>query len=559
MVSRSSSPTQHRMAIFAIAMPTILGLLLRLQASQGLDLRDMPGPAGVKMIAELARGNTGRDWCTWLIACLLPLTQNDILQATQLLITLGGVGCIVAVCVAGNVLGGWRAGLSAGLLAACWSPLLFTSLVIGADAPSCALTWMGLAACWLGAQKGWRGLPLVALGAALGLFGALVKIVTLPALAFAAVTPLLVPKRHRIYSIFLATALGGVLLAGGLSLGSGSSMVDGVPPLSVAGLRGGLDLVNGLLGPRWTSSLITQMALLGIAGAVWPTKHKAVKVLLVALAIVAFSFTAQTVSDKLRARYLIPASFPSLVLAGVLLGDLTRRLRRLSILAWLPVAGICLGLGFDSAAFLGNWSNLRARYQTIAPHQLPNAPFAYQIRYEQLPLLHLMDHSAVGATDLVRLAEQAPSAGIATIPLRDAREFHLSAAAGLRDIPYAILENGKCCGNARSADSCAESVIAQMDAIGAWLVLPTSAGVSNRIPFQHAQWLTRLKSQASALHPAEEGQWWWVWKGSGDAPGSVELPCRIGEYEAAPGRPPAGEMQRTNPRPGRANPHGRTP
>ncbi|MFT4979376.1 MAG: hypothetical protein ACI8S6_005286, partial [Myxococcota bacterium] len=495
----------------ALGLPLLLAAVLRQSALSSLDLRDMPGPGGVKMIAELARGNTGRDWCTWLIASAQPLVDGDILAASWLVMTAGGLGSVLAASLAAAALAGWRAGLAAGLLAACWSPLVLTAVIIGADSPSCGLTWLGLAACWAGARSGWRGLPLVALGAGLALFGALVKIVTLPALAFAAVTPLLAPRDRPAYAIFLATVLGGVLLWGGLSLGGQSSMIEGVPALSVEGLQQGGEKLTTLLGPRLTSSLITQMALLGLLGALWPGRHRLVRGILVALAVFVFAFTAQTVSDKLRVRYLIPASFPSVVLAGVALGGLAGTLRRLGPLAWAPTLAVCLGLGFDSLAYLGSWSNLRGRYQSSLPHTLPSPPFAYLGRYDDLPLLHLTDHGAIGAVDLVELTLAAPPAGAATIPLRDAREFHLSAAAGAHEIPYAILEPQKCCPQNTSKESCALQIIDQIDAVGARLILPTHTGSDNRIPVQQLQWKNLLLAAARSRHAGSDLGWWWLW------------------------------------------------
>lgn len=555
MVSRPRSARPLWGPILALALPAVLAAALRGFAVRGLDLRDMPGPAGVKMIAELARGNTGRDWCTWLIAGARPLVDGDTLAAARLVMDLGGVGSVLAVSLAGLAVAGWRAGLAAGLIAACWSPLLFTAVIIGADGPSCALTWLGLAACWVSARLGWRGLPLAVLGCGLALFGAQVKIVTLPAVAFAAVTPLLAPRDRPAYAAVLAAGLGGALLWGGLQLGGQSSMVGGVPALSAEGLRLGAAKLQSLLGPRLTSSIISQVALLGLVGALWPGRHRLARGLLVALAAFVFCFTAQTVSDKLRARYLIPASFPSVVLSGVALGGLAGALRGLGPLAWLPTAAVCAGLTLDSLGYLTSWSDLRARYQSTQPHHLPPPPPGYQGRYHDLPLLHLSDHSAVGAVDLVELAQAAPAAGVATIPLRDAREFHLSAAAGVLDKPYAILEPRRCC-EGTAKEQCAREVVAALDAAGGRLVLPTHTGPANRIPVEHLQWYTLLLNAARTRHPVQDTGWWYVWDGIGSDNAVGEIPCAVPPYEAAPGRP---SSQHTPARQGGNNPMRHTP
>lgn len=112
------------MPLLALLLPLLVGGNLRLFTWSGLDMRDMPGPAGVKMIAELARGHTSRDWCTWLIACAMVLTGDDILAAAWLVMAAGALGCIAAASLAGTILSGWRAGMAAGMLVAweacCW-------------------------------------------------------------------------------------------------------------------------------------------------------------------------------------------------------------------------------------------------------------------------------------------------------------------------------------------------------------------------------------------------------------------------------------------------------
>lgn len=49
----------------------------------------MHGPGGVKMITALVEGNTTRDWCTWLIAAVMPLVDGDIHAAGRLVMESG--------------------------------------------------------------------------------------------------------------------------------------------------------------------------------------------------------------------------------------------------------------------------------------------------------------------------------------------------------------------------------------------------------------------------------------------------------------------------------------
>jgi hypothetical protein len=73
------------------------------------------------MITALVEGNTTRDWCTWLIAAVMPLVDGDIQVAGRLVMEGGALAGVLGACLAGHALGGWRGGLSAGARQEKWS------------------------------------------------------------------------------------------------------------------------------------------------------------------------------------------------------------------------------------------------------------------------------------------------------------------------------------------------------------------------------------------------------------------------------------------------------
>ena len=487
----------------------------------------MPGPGGVKMITALVEGNTRRDWCTWLIAAVTPLTDGSILSASRLVMVGGALAAVLGACMAGHALGGWRAGLCAGGLAATWGWSIFTSIMLGADAPACGLAWLGVGLCWMAGRAGLAGLPVSLTGAMLVTFAAAVKIVALPAAALLAIGPLLT-RRWWLGLLHAAAAGAGLLLGRSRWLSTPDSHVSEIPTPDIAVITEGLSHIQDLLGSSVREDVILQLLALGAVGALIPGRRWPVRLLLAALTVGVFGFTAQTISDKLRPRYLIPASLAPVVLAGVLLAVLprwtarVRLLRPLRPLAWLPLAGVCMGLTLDSLGMLHGWSSLVERFDTTFPAALPTPPQGWMFRYHRLSRLMHTDHAAVGATDLVLLAQHAPASGVATIPLRDAREFHLTAAAGLAGLPYTVLETNLCCRG--EDDDCAERTIATLESAGARLVLPTELGADNRVPRQHKAFARALRQAADRIRPMKDaGNWWMVWEGSGDG---GELPCQ---------------------------------
>ena len=283
----------------------------------------------------------------------------------------------------------------------------------------------------------------------------------------------------------------------------------------------------------------------------------------------ALAYSVQTIGDKIHVRTLTTAALPIVVLCGSLLGLSTHWLQkgcsallsRLSpasgralqpraplrlagaTLPWLLPASVCLMLSLDSLAFIHAWGALRSQHAGADAVDLPRAPLSWESRYGRMGGVTFEDTTAYGSIGLSRLAREAPSSGIAGVPLRDARDFHMRAAAALEGKSFVILEPQRCCTDKQASAQCAERVIDQLGRVGARLVLPrTDTGPANR--YGQRDWTQKLEAALSSREGVESvDNLWWVWDGPGT---EGPLPCcGGGESCYAPGQvraptPPVG-------------------
>ncbi len=150
------APTFRAAAATALAAPILVLLVAGLgQAAlrRSLDLRDLPGPGGVKVLTALATQNLDRDGLTRLTGTLLPLFP-DPLQALRAVVAAGALLAVAGALLAGRALAGPRAGLLAGLVAASFGQSLFASVLQCPDAPAWGLAWLGVGLSWMAARQG---------------------------------------------------------------------------------------------------------------------------------------------------------------------------------------------------------------------------------------------------------------------------------------------------------------------------------------------------------------------------------------------------------------------
>ncbi len=511
----------------------VLGGVWHAFLRRSLDRSDLPGPGGVKVLTALATGNLDRDGLTQLCAPLL--SWLGPLQALEWVVSLGSLAAILGAMLAAGALGGRTAALIAGVGAATFAQGAFAAVSYGPDGPATGAVWLGVGMAWWGARHGRAWLLGIPLGAALAAEGVAIKINAAPGVVLLALTPLLVPPRRsaRLGGVLVLLALGAVAGAG-LLPAQPTQQASAPAALSWSSLASGLQSVWALPSRQHPhAEPLLQIGVAAAVAAMVPGRRWGVQLTALAAGIAAVGVAATTVGELLRPRYLLAAMLPALVLIGAATADLaavaSRRWVRVGLATGL--AGVLGGLcTLDTVAYLSAWSDLRVKAMSAAPDTLPSVPAAWNARYARLSNLVLTDTSEVGARSLVQLGQTAPPGGVATVPLRDAREFHLRAGASLAGNEHRILEARRCCAD-MPLEACAEALIDAVSLAGARLVLPTEIPGRMRVPPAHQPLAAALRAAGTfeAVDP-----WWLVHEPTG---GGGPLPCPQPSVGSAPGRP----------------------
>ncbi len=501
----------------------------RARIGAGLDLRDLPGPGGVKIIAALTEGNLQRDGATALIAGALPWFA-DAEQAARVVVFAGGSLAVVGAYLAARGAAGRAAGLATAGLAAAWSQGVYTSLLIGADGIATGIAWLGAGLALCAGRLGWAGVVVAPVGLALAAAAVPIKVSALPAVAAIAAAPLLVRTTRWPVGVGIGAALGlAVLAVKGTLFPEQAAHVGEVAGPSLEMVQAGWRRLRGLPDAHPEGLVLVQLTTAAAVGALLPGRGWVGRLVLGAACWVALGFTAETVGDKLRPRFLTATALPVLVLAGCALG-VAVDLVRMGIRRWFPRghAGsaallalpllAAIPLWQDTLAFHHAWARVRAQQLGSRPADLPQPPAAWAQHYSRLGGLVFVDTSDQGALDLVLLGRAAGEGGVATVPLRDAREFHMRAGAGLAGRPSLVLDTQRCCRPREGAPACAQRLVTELDAAGMQLLIPVQVDRTLRVPRPHqALWHA---IEASAGDAEVVSPWWKVRQpsGAGGAP-----------------------------------------
>ena len=215
------------------------------------------------------------------------------------------------------------------------------------------------------------------------------------------------------------------------------------PDINVQLLQSGFDRLSTLFDHQ---SVIVQLAVAAIFVLLIPHRNWIARAVLLALAFAAVAIAAATVGDKIRPRYFIPVSLAFPILVAALLHCLDK-LRWW----WVPrstiVGLLLLSLFFDSIAFHSSWSDLMSSLSGTAKHTLIDAPRGWKERYGKMKRLMHDDHSTIGSKALHQLSSDHGKSVVYGVPLRDGREYHLSAASSAALKKYRIIKSNICCKN----------------------------------------------------------------------------------------------------------------
>ncbi len=508
-----------------LALPIVLlaAAGLRALVLETVDLRDLPGPGGVQFLF-LAIDPHQHDLPlpAAILRTFAAWTGLHPVAASRLLTVGSSVAAVLGAMLAAGALGGKRAALLAGAIAAFWSQHLYQAILLGMDAPAAGLSWLGLGLAWVGARLRWPGLPLTALGAAMVLVAATLKPVALPSAALLLVLPALHGRDWKqALASCGAAVLGGL---GGFWLMLGATTAA---PAVQASAVGPGDLVSGFtrlleLRQATPDGALTELLVLALVCALLPGKRWVARLLLMAATIAILALSAASLGDWLRVRYLVPSCLGVAVLGGWGLARLFELLPRFRWLGWVPPAAIVALLLLDTLAFFHAWSDLRTPWVGTAACTLPRPPAAWARRYQRLTFDG--STSTAGALDLMGMVFEGPPEGIAVVKLQDGREAHAQAAAALAGVPAVLLDPQRCCDDGEHSTICAQRLLRELNDAGALVVLLPQGADPARIPRDSWDLTNQLRYQAArdyALQP--RGDWWASF--AGQASGGV-LPCR---------------------------------
>ena len=480
----------------------------------------MYGPGGVKSVTALLENYPQRDWATWLMATLLPLFGHDIEWTARGVSLLGSCLSVFGLSLCAQALAGRAASWAVGLCGAFYAPLVWTGLLVGADASGTGLVWLGLGILFAIARHSrlWIFVPL---GIACIILGTKVKITAFPAAAFLAIPPLLnLSQKSLLKNASYAALLLSTLYFGLQALPDSNAHVGERPPLTWSGLEQGWTALRALFNDY---DVLPQLAVAAFCAALLPGQNILARAVLFLTTLAVSAYIPSVIGAKLRPRYLIPSTLPLLLLIGSAV-YLWRWPKRYQYIPAVASGAIVVLLFLDSIAFHQAWSELMHERDGSQKGTFFEAPAGWRLRYQKLSGLLHSDHSDIGIRIQHELAQNHPYDMTLGVPLRDGREFHLRAASGLAGKSYRILEAQYCCSDT-NIQSCAERTLSAFKKSGGRLILPTVQTHHNRIPHQSAAFtnaLIRLSKQESGWTAVEP--WWGYLDAEGD--GSTPPPCQ---------------------------------
>lgn len=505
----SSSP--WRPALLAVGVAVAFGFHLWTRGA--LDLRDLPGPAGILLVQDLQTGDSARGAAVALARVFQAAGADPILAAT-LLTHASVLAGILGAALGARALGGLRAGVVAALLAGLWAPTTAMGWRLGPGVPAWGLSWLGVGLAWLGARSE-RDRYSVAAGAVATL-GAACKASALPALLLLPFAMALDPGtwRARLRRVG-ALAAGGVLAWAILPTAVGADPYFGGAGDLAVGPVLGLECIARLPDLQMPQGRFFLMFF--VAGlAALPGRRHPVRAGVLAVTMAGLAWTAGVLGPNLHPRHLVAGSLGLLLLAGAAVGQCHRP-------GWVRIGALGLGLAFagfhalDTVGFARAWDAQRAQHLDIRQTNLPPVPALWTERYPTLARTMFMDETEPGALALMDWS--AEPGGVITVVLRDRRQAHARVAAAAAGEQAHVLHRGLCCPDHIPLETCATDVATAALASGSRLVLPVRP--EGLDPYEQP-WVEALMAAAKDQRRADSHQrWWTAWRARSDGP----VPC----------------------------------
>ncbi len=305
----------------ALPLAPLLGLALHLLLLSRLDLHDLPGPGGVLVARDLLLGEAMQGPASWLGAPLVALGL-EVAPALRVLGALSLAAALLGVTLAAEALAGWRAGVQAGLLGACWTLVWQQALLVDPGLPAWGLAWLGVGLVWWG-WSGRRPLPLAGGGLLLAL-GVATKASALPVLVLVVVAPWLrrVEGGEAAGGARVRLGILGLALFVGLGLGAWLGWLlqpPGQPWLAAPALgaeESGWLVVLALAGRGLPMGSFPWLLGLATLGAVLLARRQPAAVAVLLLSSLALVVIGEARGGRLQPRHLLPVSVGLVALVG---------------------------------------------------------------------------------------------------------------------------------------------------------------------------------------------------------------------------------------------------
>ena len=505
------------MRIIFLGPMTLIGLCIFLR--QSLDLRDRPGAAGTRSIYHASPSTPpSKDWPAMLIEW--SHTQFDLpLDMASSLVSFAAVFIgLVGLTMAGFAVDGRRGAMGAGLVGATWSLTGYMAILDGIDPLTFGIAWFAVGMCWMSGSATIWSILFGIMGAAAAPFAVTLKETALPAVALCILTPLFIrPSKWLLlsipgaaYSLYWSYAWFWPEEASRLK----TSLPD------AASIRHGWFLLKNLAYRGLPEGKFDQFIVLSLLSGVIPIGHWWKRLLIGISSSAAICFTAHTLDELVRPRYLTVASFGLLVCVGTISGRIISRKNRWTA---LPLAIILVFNLLDGWAFMDAWAEKRRTITGASELNWPNPPDLWQRQFKNMTDLTLRDLTLWGGVELAVLSSTHPN-GLAIPRLRDDRHFSLSGLAQIYQIPHVIVDPGNCCKGRHADASCAAQVMSELQTAGITMVIPTAIKGVQRMHKVEENWRMALLKAAESYSNRSESDYWTVIEAP--KPESTERPCQ---------------------------------
>ena len=509
----------------------VLGLAwaLRRDLVGRLDLSNLPGAAGGRLVARVAANQTHRGWGEWMAGWTriwadeqlgLPLAADT----AALWVSMGASLAMVAGAMLGGIGTHNRVtGLAAGAVAATWALSVQTAWFIGIDGTAMGIGWLAVGLAWFGARNFAWGLPLLFAGGALLGWGHSVKELALPLLPLlGAAIVLAEPTRPRPMGRFrmaqAAVLSAGVATSWALFAPVRAHTKVQVAAPSLQSMADGLTRLHQLPDLGFPQGLFPWIFWAAVAGAALPGERWDRRLLLGLATVGSLLYTAASLGEDLMPAFLLGPSFGIVILVGALLQIVGHAL-------WGnagALVAIALGASFltaDTLAFTDQWDRHHSQHGGTDRASLPSMPTWLTNRHEHLDIRGFRRLQLEGGGTLRRLME-AEQTGLIIPRLRDERHHDVIAFGRLLGQPTFVLDPRKCCAGATHPPSpgqpipgtlarCARRVVDEAQRTGMTLVLPQIHPRWRQVDAGMDGWVNALTEAASQRAGWSQIDLWW--------------------------------------------------